>query len=716
MQHLRGRATAPLLAATSGRRRTLPAAGTGLLAARTPPGEGIQHDALFRGAANRARIPAVSWTSAAFGYQGRWAWVDLTERRVRVEPADVSICRDYLGGRGVQARLMLDVVRDHGPVLDPLSPSNRLVLGTGPLNDTRIATAGRGSCTFVSPLTRSPGPAPWVRTHQPLHGLLTHSSAGGVCPNMLKRAGFDQLVIDGRAERPVRLLVAEEGIRILDAEDDLFETVDGERSLRGASAVTNWLTGLYPGSATMAVGPAGWRRVACACLTGDHHRNFGRGGAGAVCGSKNLVAITAFGRRRTTPFDPAAFEAHARKVDELVLTRTTDPHRTASFRPATGTTWWLDRAFDGRYMGKAGGYLPWHNFDEGYFDPAQYAEVGTDSFLEIAGRHVVCNRCRHVKCSREARVERGPFAGRGVRPEFETVALWVNCCILDREAIFHLNGLCNSLGVDTMTFGSMAAAAMELTETGLLDGWPHPPRFGSAGDMLRILHGVAYQSSDIGQMMGSTGDAMVARAAARRPASDLEAIAACVTTAFGGLGYAGIEPKVFPGMFAAYATSNRGRGDHTCAWTVQAEEDGLSDPGQLAAYVAESQAAKAIVDSVGLCDFFPGDIMSDLFLAMYAAATSCDLSAGWMLDCGRRIYSLERHINAVQGRSRAYDAFVPRKFEKPMSDGAHAGRAVEPLRHNAILDAYYGYNGWTREGIPPAPDAQSGIPRPVQGP
>jgi aldehyde:ferredoxin oxidoreductase len=639
-----------------------------------------------------------SEASAFFGYQGTWAFVDLTTRRVRVERADARVCRDYLGGRGVQARLLLDHLDAGSGPIDPLSPRNRLVIGSGPLGDTPVATAGRGSCSFFSPLTRSPRPAPWVPGHRPVHGLLTHSSAGGVFPNMLKRCGFDQVIVDGRADRPVRLLVTEAGVEIADAEDDLFETVAGRRTVRRASATGSRLSGRYPGASTMAAGPAGWSQVAYACLTGDRHRNFGRGGAGAVFGSKNLVAITALGARKVRAFDAKAFERLARKVDDLVKARTTDRQRTASFRPTTGTTWWLDRAFDGRYMGKAGGYLPWRNFQEGYFQPAEYAQVGTDAFLEIAGRHAVCNRCRHVMCSRTAHVDFGPFAGEGVRPEFETIALWINCCLLDRAAIFHLNGLCNDLGLDTMTFGSVMSGAMEWTERGFLDLWPGAPVFGSVDGMLQAAEAIAYGSSELGVLLACPPDLAIERVAQCRPAADRDAIAACATAAYAGLGYAGIEPKVFPGMFAAYATSNRGRGDHTYAWTVQAEEDGLSGPAPLAAYVAESQAGKALIDAIGLCDFFSGDITSDLFLAMYAALTSVDYSFDTLLQCGRRIYALERHANARQGRGRAYDAYVPPKLAVPLTEGAHAGKAVDAAAHEATLDAYYAYQRWTDTG------------------
>ncbi len=634
-----------------------------------------------------------------FGHRGQWARIDLTDRKLKIEPADPAVYRDYVGGRGVQARLLYEHLQKIGPVRDPLGRDNRIIIGSGAPNDTFIPTAGRGSCSFVSPMTRSPEAAPWVQGHQPLSGLITHSSAGGLFPNMLKRAGIDHLIIDGRADKPVRVLVTEGDVAIIDAEDDLFEIVEGKKVVRTASAITDFLTQKYPGSSTVCLGPAGWNQVAFACLTGDHHRNFGRGGAGAVFGSKNLIAITAYGRRPVSYFSPDQFKKLSKELDLLVKSHVGDPKWTASFRPKTGTTWWLDRAHNGKYLGQKGGYLPWHNFDEGYFDPGDYAKVGTEAFLAISGKHKVCNRCRHIMCTRSAKVEAGRYAGDGVRPEFETIALWINCCILDREAIFHLNFLSNELGIDTMTLGSVMAGAMELTDRAYLKKFQEAPVFGSATDMIRTLKAIAYQSNSLGRLLGNYSDRVIAEVSMDFPAADLLQIARCVTTAFGGLGYAGIEPKVFPGMFTAYGTSNRGRGDHTYAWTIQAEEGGLQGASNLAAYVAGGQEGKALVDSMGLCDFFTEDITSDLFLSLYHALTGFEYTAESIKACGKRIYDLERYLNNLQGRSRAYDSYVPPKMTEPLTRGAHKGRAVDPGYYHTILDAYYESQGWTKDGL-----------------
>jgi aldehyde:ferredoxin oxidoreductase len=152
-------------------------------------------------------------------------------------------------------------------------------------------------------------------------------------------------------------------------------------------------------------------------------------------------------------------------------------------------------------------------------------------------------------------------------------------------------------------------------------------------------------------------------------------------------------------MFAAYSTSSRGRGDHTYAWTIQAEESGLNGPVNLGTYVAVTQWGKALVDSLGLCDFFTEDVTSDRFLRFYRALTGFEYTAESMQAAGRRIYGLERSVNNLQGRARSYDVYIPPKLTVPLKEGPHAGKAVDPLLHAAIIDAYYLENGWSGEGI-----------------
>ena len=319
-------------------------------------------------------------------------------------------------------------------------------------------------------MARSPEPAAWVPGHKPVHGLLTHSSAGGLFPNMLKRAGLRP----GRHRRPGRPPRAPRGRRGRPAHRRRRGRPLRDRRTGAASpgAPRRSPTPSPPaikGGSTLTVGPAGWNLVDFACLTADYHRNFGRGGAGAVFGSKNLVAVTAYGRdahrlRRRRGVQAASAR---RSTSWSRPASTTRPGRPRSARrparpggstaPSTAATW-ASRAATcpGTTSTRAPSTPPTTRRcrpTPSWPSPASTASATSAGTSSAPAR---------------PRSPSGPYAGDGVRPEFETIALWINCCLLDRDAIFHLNHLCNELGVDTMTFGSVMAGAMELAEKGFL--------------------------------------------------------------------------------------------------------------------------------------------------------------------------------------------------------------------------------------------------------
>ncbi|HPC83530.1 MAG TPA: aldehyde ferredoxin oxidoreductase C-terminal domain-containing protein [Thermoanaerobaculaceae bacterium] len=634
---------------------------------------------------------------AKCGCNGRWAFVDLTSGRVEVRDSDPRAEKEFFGGRGLGAFLLAERVRELGhPVTDPLAPESRIVLGCAALVGSKIHTASRGSLTFFSPFTRSVVPP--EAGLPPVYGLITHSSIGGSFATRLKAAGVDQIVIDGRAERPVRIEVVDGQVRILEAGPDLFEERHGRRVPLRSAALNARLAELLPGRkpASVYVGPAGWAQVPYACLTTDCDRNFGRGGGGAVFGSKNLVAVSVAGSAETRYHDRALFDESMKALDEAMRKKLADSSATVSFRPTTGTTWWLDRAFHGGYLGTDGGYLPWHNYDEGHFDPKAFEKVSTGALLEIAARYKVCTGCRSVLCSRLVKGDDGELYPR---PEFETAALFINCGITDRSALVRLNHLCNEVGLDTMTTAALVAAAMDLDEKGVLASLGSSLPFGDAEAFAAAVEAVAYRSGPMGEVFARATDDIAAEILRRVGDSARDAVMWCLTTAYAGLGYAGIAPKAFPAMHTCYATSNRGRGDHTYAWTVQAEEAGLSGGAEIAAVVANSQWGKAIVDSMGLCDFFPQSTTTDTFLDLIYALTGLRYTAEEQEACGRRIVTLERLLNNLQGRTRAYDAFIPPKLTVPLSRGPKAGRRVDPDFHAEILDAYYRVQGWTEDGL-----------------
>jgi aldehyde:ferredoxin oxidoreductase len=238
--------------------------------------------------------------------------------------------------------------------------------------------------------------------------------------------------------------------------------------------------------------------------------------------------------------------------------------------------------------------------------------------------------------------------------------------------------------------------------------------FGDADAFAAAIESIGYRQGILGELFGRPTDEIAREILERLGEERKDDVLWCLTTAYAGLGYAGIEPKAFPAMHTCYATSNRGRGDHTYAWTVQAEEAGLTGAGEIAAVVANGQWGKAVVDSIGLCDFFPLSTASDTFLDLIYGLTGDRTTAQEQEDCGRRIVTLERLLNNIQGRTRAYDAYIPAKLQVPLSCGPKAGRKVDPESHRAILDAFYREQGWSEDGL--VTDAgleKLGLTRPV---
>jgi aldehyde:ferredoxin oxidoreductase len=178
--------------------------------------------------------------------------------------------------------------------------------------------------------------------------------------------------------------------------------------------------------------------------------------------------------------------------------------------------------------------------------------------------------------------------------------------------------------------------------------------------MADAIEAIAYRRDSVGTLLGDTADGTAKAILERLGDGRRDDVDWCMVMAYGGLGYAGIQPKAFPAMNACYATSNRGRGDHTYGWTVQAEEAGVvTTPEEIGPFVASSQWGKAVIDSLGICDFFAFDVTSDIFRDLLYAITGNRYTADGLTACGRRTVNLERMLNAVQGRSRAYDEFTP---------------------------------------------------------
>jgi aldehyde:ferredoxin oxidoreductase len=588
------------------------------------------------------------------GYQGKILRVDLARQEFRGEAlAEADLLR-FLGGRGLAA---VYYSREIGPDVDALGPGNKLIFMVGPLTAAPLFGATKFSLASRSPETRR----------------YLCSSCGGDFGTRLRQAGWDGLVVEGRAPAWTWLSIADGGVRFHDA-----------RAFRGLSAARTsdaMREAVGPEqSGTMAIGPAAERLVRISCISADG-RAFGRGGPGAVMGSKLLKGILVRGSSEV----PLADSARVQELRAAALARlagSTEVH--ARF----GTTQYLEPLNEL-------GCMPTRNFQSASFE-------GIDSIEPYAARggslvrSTACMRCP-VACGQSYEVKEGRFAGARARTEFESIALLgPNCGISDFAAIVRANELCDELGLDTMSAGNAVALVMELAERGLLPQAATPgmqPGFGSAESLLGLIRLVG-ERRGIGDLLAE-GMTEVKRVHPEWAPYILDVK---------GMPFAAYDPRGFLGSGLAFGTSSRGACHNAGGLPIRAE---LQDPGQdrFAAagkgpLVKRLQDGRAYLDSLGLCSVVreafglteepSGDLLE--------AVTGHPFTAR-LMEIGERIYSLERIILNREGIRRGDDQLPARITGERVPAGPTKGRVLTPETYAAMLDEYYEARGWDADGV-----------------
>lgn len=599
------------------------------------------------------------------GYMGKLMEIDLDTGRAEPREIDEKILRQFLGGRGLGAKLLFDSAPDG---VDPLSPENPLVFATGPLTGT-AAFGSSGSFCTVSPLT----------------GAFLDSGVRGHFSAAVKLSGFDALVIRGKSKKPVYVFIENGKAEVRDATGlwgkDAFETVE---------AITGELPGQHVHVA--AIGPAGENLVRFACISADKWRQAGRGGAGAVMGSKNLKAIAARAQGQIPVSNPKALLEDVKALVRLI-------HENAEPLRSQGTLWLVDPMNDF-------GMLPTRNFRSGVFELASNLNA---SYMERKAkvRNAACYGCA-LCCSnltRSAHPKFGPITIEG--PEYETVALLgSNCNVGSFEDVAYLNSLCDRLGLDTMSSGAVCSFLMELLERGILSESDvgYPLAWGDAEGIARLLEDIAYRRG-IGNLLAE---------GSRRASLEIGGEAPRFAMHVKGMELPGYDPRGAMGMALAYATSDRGA-CHLRAWTIYEEVMGDLDrysPVGKAALVAARQNRKMVMDSLGICEqlgLMPifGQILSHLtgwkvdliYNATYPKLLE-DFSIEGEAGVGDRAYTLTRLFNVKRGLSRANDTLPPRFFEEPLQGGPTDGRKVNRGDFEKMLSEFYSIRGWDEEGRP----------------
>jgi aldehyde:ferredoxin oxidoreductase len=591
------------------------------------------------------------------GYLGRLLRVDLAKRSVRTEAIDSRLFELLLGGRGVAAKYYHDEIPAS---VGPLEAANKLFFFTGPLTGLPLPSTTKFQLATRGPETRR----------------YLCSNCGGDFGPRLKMAGFDALIVEGQAADWTYLAIQDGEVAFGDA-----RPWRGHSSTRTLEELKAAMGGGKIGA--MSIGPAGEARVRLAYINVDS-RAFGRGGPGAVMGSKRLKGIGVRGTGKIPLADPGrTAEIQKAAVADLKVSRAN--------HTKFGTPQYLE-------VINELGCMPTRNFQTAYFEgmPKIDAHVMYDHYLE---KNYACFRCS-VACGKTCVVREGPYAGARARTEFESVGLLgPNCGVDDYAAIIKANQLCDELGLDTMSAGCAVGLAMELFERGLIstaDTCGIEARFGSAAALLALIELIG-QRRGIGELLAE-GMLGVRQAHPEWGPYILEVK---------GMPPAAYDPRGFHGNGLTYGTSIRGACHNVGGWTIRAElQSGKYDRFALKGkglLVKSLQDNRAYVDSLGMCtvvrgavgfsDEPKGDIMK--------AATGYDFMPE-LMGIGERIYSLERVILNREGVRRKDDLLPERFTKEKIPDGPTKGRILTAEMYDVMLDEYYGVRGWDADGVPTA--------------
>ncbi len=579
------------------------------------------------------------------GYAEKILHVDLARERTVEEPFPEEWRRAYIGGRGLGVRILEDLVN---PGIDPLGAENVLVFATGPVAGSGLPLGSRYDVVTKSPLT----------------GTLTSANSGGKFGTSMKRAGYDAVVIRGRAERPVYLLLDDGHAEVRDASELWGLTTSGT-----TAAIQEDLGD--PGLSAACIGPAGERLVRIAGIINENSRAAGRGGVGAVMGSKNLKAVAARGNGRITVADRDRFLALKREIAEKIRENAISGGGLPRFGTAV-----LVNIINENYI------LPTRNFQSAHFPAAENVSGEKMADTILSGK-MGCQACV-IQCGRDVEVEGKRTAG----PEYETIwAFGPDCGIDDLAAVVEANNLCNDLGLDTISTGSTIACAMELSEKGYID---EEIRFGDAERMVDLVRRIGYRDG-IGDELAE-GSFRFARKHGHPELS--MSVKRQELPAY--------DPRGLQGHGLAYATSVRG-GDHVYGYMIAPEV--LGSPEKLDPYSNDGKAVwtktfqdlTAFIDSSGSCLFTSFPLGAADYGAMVSAVTGYELDAGEVLRIGERIWNMQKVFNLKAGCTREDDTLPPRLLREPLAEGAPKGRVWE---REPLLDEYYRARGWDREGHP----------------
>ncbi|MCL2324798.1 MAG: aldehyde ferredoxin oxidoreductase family protein [Actinomycetia bacterium] len=578
-------------------------------------------------------------------YNGKILRVDLTSGTVAPEPLNEDLARKYIGGRGLGTKMLMDEI---DPQVDPLSPGNKLIVMPGPLSGANVSTGNRYM----------------VITKSPLNNMIASSNSGGHFGAWLKFAGYDGIIIEGKAANPV----------YLDIRDDQVELKDATALWGKTSAeVVDALDGTDKNASVLNIGPAGEHQSLLAAVMNDTDRAAGRTGVGAVMGSKNLKAIRVeTENRKIGVVDEDAF----REASQASTKKLKEDGVTGEGLPAFGTAVLVN-------IINSVGSLPTKNWQLSE-DPMAEKYSGETMADDQLVRNGFCYRCT-IGCGRVVKMGDKVIGG----PEYEPLwAFGASCKVDDLDAIIEANYWCNEYGLDAIGAAATVAAGMELVEKGYLpeaDLEGTPLEFGNPQSIVAWIKHMGAADNALGKLMAQGSYRLCEHYG--HPEISMS-VKKQEMPAYDGRGIQGIGLN--------YATSNRG-GCHVRGYTISPEI--LAHPFEVDRTTTEGKAElvkifqdlTAAIDSLGLCLFTSFALGAEDYAALYSAASGESVSADELMTAGERIYNLERLFNKLAGQKPEDDCLPKRLLEEPIHNEASEGM-VSHL--DVMLPEYYAARGW----------------------
>ncbi|MCK4678110.1 MAG: aldehyde ferredoxin oxidoreductase family protein [Bacteroidales bacterium] len=576
-------------------------------------------------------------------YSGKCLYIDLTTEEYHINETDRELTNKYIGGKGLGFALLDKMA----PNPDPLGPDNPLIFANGPFTGSKVQTSARTTLVTKSPLTNS----------------ILDSHCGGNFGPALKRAGFDYVVISGKAEKPVYLYLTDEKIEINDADDlwgkGIFDTSD---------ILLSRHAGANPRVAV--IGPAGENLSKIACIGVDKHRQYGRGGGGAVMGSKNLKAIVVDGKTAIKYHNDEKF-----KEVNLRLTREIMNNDGVKFRRIKGT---MKCVRSGQELE----YLPTKNYQLVQFD--DFEMISSEAAREeLNWEDTSCYNCG-IRCSKWATWDGHKIEG----PEYETTAfLGSGSMVNSIKDVAWANELCNDLGLDTISTGITCSFAMECYEKGVIDNWDGLEMdWGNAESQRKLIELMAYRK-DVGAIF-SDGT----RVAADKIGKGSEEYA--INTY--GMELSGINPKGSLTMGVVFAVADFA--SHTRLWIAEAEMGPDFTIDDIPQAVADGLDTINVRNSLVICDFVPLGL--DKLAELLNAATGSNHTEQSLMNVGTNLTNLARRYNLRNGRKHTDDTLPGRFFNEESLAGFMRGKKLEKAFFDSLIQKYYTLREWDEKGVP----------------